>query len=79
MELTVVMEENDFSRVIYIDENLGTTLTRVEIEGALVGNGHSAPPNENVTFRIHDKRGHFFIVTYDKGTDKYLYNRPKVV
>ncbi len=79
MELQRIMEDNDFSKVMYVDENLGLSLTRVEIEGVLIGNGHELPLANNVTFRIHDKRNHFFIVTYDRGTDKYLYNRVKVV
>ena len=79
MELQDIMEVNDFNKSFSVDENLGTTLTRVEIEGILVGEGVVLPLSNNVSFRLADNREHYFLVYFDVSLDKYAYQRFKGV
>ncbi len=79
MDLQAILEKNDFTITLKVEENLGRTLTRVEIEGILSAEGYDLPLANSVVFKIVDSRKHFYIVNYDKDFDKYLVSKPKVV
>ncbi len=79
MELQGILEVNDFKHSFKVEENLGTTLTRIEIEGVLVANDIALPLQNDVSFKIADNHSHYFFVYYDVSLDVYAYQKFKGV
>ena len=78
-ELKDILEEYDFSLHLKASVNLGTNLSRAEIEQTIIENSYPLPSN-SVTFIIEDGKAtpHFFRVTYLKDSDTYVYLKQKV-
>lgn len=74
MELKDIMEDNDFSLLIETSVNLGTTLSRLEIEEALVLNNVTLPLSSAVRFGLTDG-SRYFLVMYLVAKDIYVYER----
>ena len=79
MELQDILEVNDFKHSFKVEENLGTSLTRIEIDGVLAENNIPLPLQNDVSFKIADNRKHYFLVYYDTSLDVYAYQRFKGV
>lgn len=62
--------------IVETDSNLGTTLSRVEIEGAILAAGLPYPP-ENIQFFLTDST-RTFLVFYNSIADEYVYERLSV-
>ena len=73
-ELADILQDQIFNKTFNTVSDLGNTLSRVEIEGILVANGASIPPDYKTIFFIRDPVRAFF-VAYSKDSDKYWYER----
>ena len=62
-ELKEIIEQNDYKLKLPSVNNLGVTLTRLEIEAVLTDNGLSFPV-QDVSFFILDGSDHVFDVSY---------------
>ncbi len=68
------LESKDYILNLPYDGNLGSRLSRVEIEAVIMDNTLPLPTN-TVSFRIIDSSGNVFIVTYLDMVDSYIFEK----
>ena len=75
MDIRLILEEHDFSRVIEHSGAVGRGLSRAECE-AIVQEAIGQPtPNNTVKFIVHTADDKWFLVYYIKSADKFLYEK----
>lgn len=71
IELSGILQDNDFVLRLTTVTNLGPALTRAEIEAVLTENSLPFPANSINFYIINTSR--FFFVSYDANADRYIY------
>ena len=75
IEISKILSENDFSRVIEYNNDVGRQLSRTECE-AIVQEAIGKPiPDNNVRFLVHTANDKWFLIIYVKNADKFLYEK----
>ena len=74
-ELKNIMERNDFTVELLTTQSTGNTLSRAEIDQALIENGFTGQLPRNVTFFLGTADNKIFQLTYFKTLDKYGYEK----
>ena len=76
-EIKEILAWEYFSLKYTTTSNLGTKLSRAEIEQVLTENNVSLPLENSVEFFIVDKKDHRFRVLYAKDSDKFSFIKYK--
>ena len=75
MELSSILEDHDFSRVVEYSGRTGTTLSRWELEDICQQAIGTPTPLANAKSLVHTSDDKWFLVIYILRADKFLYEK----
>jgi len=75
MELSTILEENDFTLVVDYNQATGNTLSRGELEDIVFYAIGQSTPDNNVRFIVTTLDDKYFLVLYLKDKDKFLFEK----
>ena len=75
MELSRILEENDFSKVLEYSGTTGNNPSRADFEDMVYEAVGHPTPNNTMRFIAHTANDKWFFVYYVKDADKFLYEK----